>query len=45
MSAANAAIKYAKEHEHAFLDDLKELLRIPSISTLPDHEPDMQKAA
>jgi len=45
MSTANAAIKYAKQHEHEFLDDLKELLRIPSISTLPDHEPDIQKAA
>ncbi|MGC4050514.1 MAG: hypothetical protein QM757_14145 [Paludibaculum sp.] len=27
------------------LDELIELLKIPSISTLPEHEPDMRKAA
>ena len=45
MSATEAAVKYAKEHEQDFLEDLKALLRIPSISTLPQNEPDMRSAA
>ncbi len=45
MSATDAAVKYAKEHEQEFLEDLKALLRIPSISTLPEHQPDMRRAA
>ncbi|GAC1427237.1 MAG: dipeptidase [Ktedonobacteraceae bacterium] len=36
---------YITEHEHAFLEDLKGWLRIPSISTLPEHKDDMQRAA
>ncbi len=45
MSVPENAVKYAKEHEQEFLEDLKALLRIPSISTLPEHDPDMQNAA
>ncbi len=36
---------YITEHENAFLEDLKGWLRIPSISTLPEHKPDMYSAA
>jgi acetylornithine deacetylase/succinyl-diaminopimelate desuccinylase-like protein len=42
---ADAALAYADEHRDAFLDDLKALLRIPSISTLPEHTGDIQRAA
>ena len=45
--AANSqkAIEYARTHNSEFLGDLKELLRIPSISTDPQHQADMMKAA
>ncbi len=36
---------YITEHETRFLDDLKGWLRIPSISTLPEHAGDIQRAA
>ena len=36
---------YITEHENRFLDDLKGWLRIPSISTLPEHAGDIQRAA
>lgn len=36
---------YAHEHRERFIEELKEFLRIPSISTLPDHRADIQKAA
>lgn len=36
---------YITEHEDSFLEDLKAWLRIPSISTLPEHKSDMQRAA
>ncbi len=36
---------YATKHEQQFLDDLKAWLRIPSISTLPEHAGDMLRAA
>ncbi len=36
---------YITEHENAFLEDLKGWLRIPSISALPEHTDDMQRAA
>jgi acetylornithine deacetylase/succinyl-diaminopimelate desuccinylase-like protein len=42
---AHAALAYADEHRDAFLEDLKTLLRIPSISTLPEHAKDVQRAA
>ena len=42
---ADAALAYANEHRDAFLEDLKALLRIPSISTLPEHKGDIQRAA
>jgi acetylornithine deacetylase/succinyl-diaminopimelate desuccinylase-like protein len=36
---------YIAEHQEAFLEDLKGWLRIPSISTLPEHADDIRKAA
>lgn len=39
------ALDYARDHGPRFVEDLKELLRIPSISTLPEHAGDMVRAA
>src|SRR3569832_871236 len=39
------AVTYAKENEKRFLEELKDLLRIPSVSTLPEHKADVLKAA
>jgi len=39
------AIAYARKNAPAFVDDLKTLVQIPSISTLPENRPDMQRAA
>jgi acetylornithine deacetylase/succinyl-diaminopimelate desuccinylase-like protein len=36
---------YIAQHEERFLEDLKGWLRIPSISALPEHMPDIQRAA
>jgi acetylornithine deacetylase/succinyl-diaminopimelate desuccinylase-like protein len=41
----SAALQYAKVNYPRFLDELKEFLVIPSISTDPAHNDDMQKAA
>jgi len=43
MSAATNT--FVKENEQRFLEELKEFLRIPSISTLPEHKPDVERAA
>lgn len=37
--------KYINENQQRFLDELFGLLRIPSISSIADHKPDMIKAA
>jgi acetylornithine deacetylase/succinyl-diaminopimelate desuccinylase-like protein len=39
------ALEYADSHRAEFLSELKELLRIPSVSTLPEHAGDIQRAA
>ncbi len=41
----DAAVKVARENAARFLDELKALLRIPSVSTLPEHKGDVEKAA
>ncbi len=40
-----AVDSYISQHEEAFLEDLKGWLRIPSISTLPEHAGDIRRAA
>jgi acetylornithine deacetylase/succinyl-diaminopimelate desuccinylase-like protein len=41
----DTALQYAHEARERFLTELVELLRIPSISTLPEHRGDMERAA
>src|SRR5580693_817405 len=36
---------YYQQHQHDFLEGLKTFLRIPSISTLSEHKPDIRRAA
>ena len=36
---------YFQEHQAAFLEGLKTFLRIPSISALSEHKPDIRRAA
>ena len=38
-------VAYARENYPRFLEELKSLLRIPSISTLPEHKGDCRRAA
>jgi acetylornithine deacetylase/succinyl-diaminopimelate desuccinylase-like protein len=45
VSTASTALTYVDEHRDAFLEGLKDLLRIPSISTLPEHQKDVRRAA
>ena len=40
-----AAVEYAREHAGRFVEELKALLRIPSVSTLPEHKGDVRSAA
>ncbi len=39
------SISYAQAHRDQFLDELKTFVAIPSISTLPQHRDDVQRAA
>ena len=41
----DAAVAYARENAARFLEELKALLRIPSVSTLPEHDGDVEAAA
>ena len=36
---------FIEDNQPRFLEELKELLRIPSVSTLPEHETDVERAA
>ncbi len=40
-----AALDYARQHERDFEKNLQEFVAIPSISTSPEHKPQMQQAA
>ena len=42
---ASSAVEFARSNQQRFLSELKDLLRIPSVSTLEEHKPDIQKAA
>ncbi len=41
----SSAVSYAGQNHPRFLDELKSLLRIPSVSTLPEHKADCRRAA
>ncbi|NYF80290.1 dipeptidase [Granulicella arctica] len=45
MGQVEAAIGFARENKTRFVDELKALLRIPSVSTLPEHVDDVRQAA
>jgi len=45
MNATLSAVDFARQNEPRFLEELKALLRIPSVSTLPEHKNDVRKAA
>ncbi|HVW86186.1 MAG TPA: dipeptidase, partial [Bryobacteraceae bacterium] len=42
---SEAIDRYVQQNEPRFLEELKELLRIPSVSTLPEHNKDTHRAA
>ncbi|MGH9658782.1 MAG: dipeptidase [Bryobacteraceae bacterium] len=42
---ASACEDYVRRYEERFLEELKNFLRIPSISTLPEHRGDIDRAA
>jgi len=42
---ATAAVGFAEKNQTRFVDELKALLRIPSVSTLPEHAGDVRRAA
>jgi acetylornithine deacetylase/succinyl-diaminopimelate desuccinylase-like protein len=44
-TAVSSAISYARENQQRFLNELKDLLRIPSVSTAEEHKTDILKAA
>ena len=44
-SSSEAARQYARENRDRFVDELKELLRIPSLSADPAHAGDIREAA
>jgi acetylornithine deacetylase/succinyl-diaminopimelate desuccinylase-like protein len=46
-TAVSPAVEYAQDpkNKKRFIEELKDLLRIPSISTLPEHKPDIERAA
>jgi acetylornithine deacetylase/succinyl-diaminopimelate desuccinylase-like protein len=44
-SVIDAPVTYARENQQRFLNELKDLLRIPSVSTLDEHKDDVRRAA
>jgi acetylornithine deacetylase/succinyl-diaminopimelate desuccinylase-like protein len=42
---SQATDTFVEQNQTRFLEELKDFLRIPSISTLPEHKPDVQRAA
>ncbi len=39
------AVQFAQQNKIRFVEELKDLIRIPSISTLPEHKEDVRRAA
>ncbi|HTD96579.1 MAG TPA: M20/M25/M40 family metallo-hydrolase, partial [Edaphobacter sp.] len=44
-NGVGAAVAFAEENRARFVEELKALLRIPSVSTLPEHTGDVRRAA
>ena len=44
-TAVSSAVSYARENQKRFVEELKDLLRIPSVSTAEEHKDDVRKAA
>jgi acetylornithine deacetylase/succinyl-diaminopimelate desuccinylase-like protein len=44
-ASTSPALDFARNNQNRFLEELKALLRIPSISTLEDHKADVRRAA
>src|SRR6202030_2933151 len=42
---SQATDTFVEQNQTRFLEELKDFLRIPSISTLPEHKPDVERAA
>ncbi len=42
---SSSAVEFARQNHPRFLNELKDLLRIPSVSTLPEHAEDCRRAA
>ncbi len=42
---SSSAVQFAQQNQARFLSELKDLLRIPSVSTLPQHKDDVRRAA
>jgi len=42
---ASSAVEFARNNQQRFLSELKDLLRIPSVSTLEEHKSDVKRAA
>jgi len=42
---SSPAVAYARKNQERFLSELKDLLRIPSVSTAPEHKSDVGRAA
>src|SRR5438552_10659595 len=45
QTMSNTTDTFVQANEERFLEELKEFLRIPSISTLPEHRGDIDRAA
>ena len=45
MSDVNKALSYVRTNQEKFLNELKEFVAIPSISTLDENKGDMNRAA
>jgi acetylornithine deacetylase/succinyl-diaminopimelate desuccinylase-like protein len=45
MANTAVAVEFARKNQDRFVGELKDLLRIPSVSTLPEHVGDVRRAA
>ena len=45
MPTTGELVEYARGNHERYLNELRELIAIPSVSTLPQHKPDMRRAA